>query len=378
MVQLRTANTPFNNRGLGQHKPTLLVRFHLDGLLLLAIAAVMFMGMIILVSAGNQEPGIMPRQFIRLGIAFTLLFIIAQIPIRYFLWVAPMIYLGGIVLLVAVLLVGDIGKGAQRWLDLGFIRFQPSEMMKLAVPLMIAYYFANRPLPCTPVNALVCLVIIVVPVLLIAKQPDLGTSLLIASSGLFGIFLTGLSWKYIISLGLLAICGAPILWLFMHEYQRQRVLMFIDPESDPLGRGYHIIQSKIAIGSGGFFGKGWFEGTQSHLSFLPERSTDFIFAVLAEEFGFVGVVILLILYFLLIFRCAWITAHAQETFPRLLAGSITFTLAIYIIINIGMVSGLLPVVGLPLPLVSYGGTSIVTLMIGFGILNAIQTKDALR
>ncbi len=377
MVQLRTANTPFNNRGLGQHKPDFMTRYHLDGLLLLAIGAVVLMGLIILLSAGNQEPGIMPRQFIRLGIAFTLLVVVAQIPIRYYLWVVPMIYLSGIALLVAVLLIGDIGKGAQRWLDLGVVRFQPSEMMKLAVPMMIAYYFANRPLPCTLTNALVCLTIIIVPVLLIAKQPDLGTSLLIASSGIFGIFLAGLPWKYIITMGVLAICGAPVLWLFMHDYQRQRVLMFIDPESDPLGRGYHIIQSKIAIGSGGFFGKGWFDGTQSHLSFLPERSTDFIFAVLAEEFGFVGVLVLLILYFLLIIRCAWISAHAQETFTRLLAGSITFTLAIYIIINIGMVSGLMPVVGLPLPLVSYGGTSIVTLMAGFGILMAIKTKDAL-
>lgn len=377
MVHLRTANTPFNNRSLGQHRPSIWVRFHMDKLLLLAIGIVTLMGLIVLVSAGNQEEGILGRQLVRLSIAFGLMFVVAQIPLRYYLWVVPYVYVMGLGLLVAVLLVGDVGKGAQRWLDLGVIRFQPSEIMKLTIPMMVAYYFANRPLPCNFKDMVICLIIIVVPVLLIAKQPDLGTSLLIACSGLFGVFLAGLPWKYIFSMGFLAVVAAPVVWMFMHDYQRKRVLMFLNPETDRLGSGYHIIQSKIAIGSGGFFGKGWFEGTQSQLSFLPERSTDFIFAVLAEEMGFVGVLVLLILYFLLIARCAWISAQATETFTRLLAGSITFTLAIYIIINIGMVSDLLPVVGMPLPLVSYGGTSIVTLMAGFGILMAIHTKDAL-
>jgi rod shape determining protein RodA len=377
MVQLRTANTPFHNRGLGQYRPTIWIRFHLDWVLLLAIGAVVLLGLMILASAGNQEEGILLRQLTRLGLAFFVMFIVAQIPIRFYLWAVPYIYIFGIGLLIAVLLVGDVGKGAQRWLDLKFIRFQPSEFMKLAVPMMVAYYFADRPLPCNFKDLVISLVIIVVPVLLIAKQPDLGTSLLIASSGLFAVFLAGLPWKYIFSIAFLAVIGAPVAWLFMHDYQRKRVLMFLNPETDRLGSGYHIIQSKIAIGSGGFFGKGWFEGTQSQLSFLPERSTDFIFAVLAEEWGFVGVLFLLILYFLLIARCAWISSRASDSFTRLVAGSITFTLAIYIVINIGMVSDLLPVVGMPLPLVSYGGTSIVTLMAGFGMLMAIYTKDSL-
>lgn len=377
MVQLRTANTPFNNRGLGQHKPSLWVRFHIDAPLLLMICLVICLGLMILASAGNQEVGILDRQFVRLFIAFSLLVGVAQVPIRYYLWVVPWIYLMGLVLLLAVLVVGDKGKGAQRWLDLKFVRFQPSEIMKLTVPMMVAYYFANRALPCKFKDVVICMMIILVPTLLIAKQPDLGTSLLIASSGLFGIFLAGLPWRYIFSMVFLALIGAPVLWMFMHDYQKKRVLMFLDPETDRLGSGYHIIQSKIAIGSGGFFGKGWFDGTQSQLSFLPERSTDFIFAVLAEEWGFIGVFVLLVLYFLLIARCAWISVRATDTFTRLLAGSITFTLAIYVIINIGMVSDVLPVVGMPLPLISYGGTSIVTLMLGFGILMAIQTKDAL-
>lgn len=377
MVHLRTASTPLLNKSLGQYKPDIWGRLHLDKILMLCLGLVVGLGLLILASAGTQDPGIMTRQAIRLLIAFGLMVVVAQIPIRYYLWVVPWLYLMGLGLLVAVLLVGDVGKGAQRWLDLKVVRFQPSEIMKLTVPMMIAFYFANRPLPCTLKNAVVCMIIIIVPTLLIAKQPDLGTSLLIACSGLFGVFLSGLPWKYIFTMAFLAIVAAPIVWLFMHDYQKKRVLMFLDPESDRLGSGYHIIQSKIAIGSGGFFGKGWFEGTQSQLAFLPERSTDFIFAVLAEEWGFVGVLLLLLLYFLLIARCAWISAQASDTFSRLLAGSITFTLAIYIIINIGMVSDLLPVVGMPLPLISYGGTSIVTLMLGFGILMAIRTKDNL-
>jgi rod shape determining protein RodA len=376
MVQLRTASTPFKSKGLGQHRGTIWDKLHLDWVLLLAISVLVLVGLFILASAGTDDTGIMQRQFIRLLLAFGFLLAVAQIPMRYYLWVVPWVYIMGIGLLVAVLLVGDVGKGAQRWLDLKFVRFQPSEIMKLTVPMMVAYYFANRPLPCKFKDMVVSLVIIMVPVLLIAKQPDLGTSLLIASSGLFCVFLAGLPWKYIFSMAFLAAVAAPVVWLFMHDYQKKRVLMFLNPETDRLGSGYHIIQSKIAIGSGGFFGKGWLEGTQSQLSFLPERSTDFIFAVLAEELGFVGVFFLLILYFLLIARCAWISTQATDTFTRLLAGSITFTLAIYVVINIGMVSDLLPVVGMPLPLISYGGTSIVTLMLGFGILMAIHTKDA--
>lgn len=373
MTQMRTANTPLLNRGLGRKKPSFTERFHIDGWLMIALLVLTFMGLLVLSSAGSQDEGLMLRQYIRLGVAFGMMFLMGQIKPRYYMLLTPWIYAAGLLMLVAVLLIGDVGKGAQRWLDLKVIRFQPSEFMKLAVPMMAAYYFAERPLPCRLRDAAVCMVIIIVPTLLIAKQPDLGTALLIASSGVFVVFLAGLPWRYIFSFSALAAIAAPVLWFFMHDYQKKRVLTFLNPESDPLGSGYHIIQSKIAIGSGGVAGKGWFEGTQSHLEFLPERSTDFIFAVLAEEMGLIGVFILLLIYLAVIGRSAYISMQAQNTYARLLAGSITFTFGIYIIINIGMVSGLLPVVGLPLPLVSYGGTSVVTLMAGFGILMSIQT-----
>jgi rod shape determining protein RodA len=273
--------------------------------------------------------------------------------------------------------MGDIGQGAQRWLDLGFIRFQPSEIMKLAVPMMVVWYLSDKRLPPTGWKLLLAGVLILAPVVLIAKQPDLGTSLLIGSSGFFVLFLAGLSWKLLGGLTLAATAGTPVLWHFMHEYQRQRVITFLNPEQDPLGTGYHIIQSKIAIGSGGLFGKGWLNGTQAHLEFLPERSTDFIFAVLGEEFGLVGIGVLLFVYAFIIVRSLYIATQAQDTFSRLLGGSLAMTFFIYIIVNTGMVTGLLPVVGLPLPLVSYGGTSMVTLMAGFGILMSIHTHRKL-
>ena len=283
------------------------------------------------------------------------------------------IYGAGLILLIAVLLVGEEGKGAQRWLNLGVVRFQPSELMKIAVPLLVAAYLAERPLPPTFSRLTVCFLMVVIPALLIAKQPDLGTALLIASSGLIVIFLSGISWKLIISFLLAAASALPVLWYAMHDYQRQRVLTFLNPESDPLGSGYHIIQSKIAIGSGGLFGRGWLEGTQSQLAFLPERSTDFIFSVIAEEFGLVGVGLLLLLYLAIAGRGLYIASQAQSSFARLLAGSISLTFLVYVIVNVGMVTGLLPVVGVPLPLVSYGGTSMVTLLAGFGILMSIHT-----
>ncbi len=283
------------------------------------------------------------------------------------------IYGAGLMLLVAVLVFGHEGKGAQRWLDLGFFRFQPSELMKLAVPLLVATYLAERPLPPSFGRLLVGLVMIVVPSLLIAKQPDLGTSILIASSGLIVVFLSGISWRLIIGFITLCASALPVLWYVMHDYQRQRVLTLLNPESDPLGAGYHIIQSKIAIGSGGIFGRGWLEGTQSQLAFLPERSTDFIFAVIAEEFGLIGVGVLLVMYLLVAGRGLYIASQAQSSFARLLAGSISITFLVYVFVNVGMVTGLLPVVGVPLPLVSYGGTSMVTLLAGFGILMSIHT-----
>jgi rod shape determining protein RodA len=280
-------------------------------------------------------------------------------------------------LLLAVLFFGDVGKGAQRWLNLGVFKFQPSEMVKLAVPLMIAWYLAKQPLPPKLKTIALTFTLIAIPVGLIAKQPDLGTSLLVGSAGIFALFLAGISWRFIITLFGLAAAAAPVVWINMHNYQKQRVLTFLDPEKDPLGSGYHIIQSKIAIGSGGLFGKGWFNGTQSQLDFLPERHTDFIFAVLSEEFGLVGVLLLLSLYLFVILRGLYIASQAQETFGRLLSGSLILVFFVYLFVNTGMVSGLLPVVGVPLPLVSYGGTSLVTLMAGFGILMSIHTHRKL-
>ena len=298
----------------------------------------------------------------------------AQIPPIIYKRYAPFLYLIGLALLATVLWKGIDAKGAQRWLALpGLPRFQPSEIMKLAVPIMAAKYFSSRTVPATAQSLIGAFFILIVPTLLIAKQPDLGTSLLILSSGIFVVFLAGINWRLIFTGMGLGIAGAPALWLTMHDYQKQRVLTFLSPERDPLGAGWNIIQSKTAIGSGGVSGKGWLEGTQSHLDFLPESSTDFIIAVLAEEFGLMGAAVLLTLYFFIIARGLIISLEAQDTFSRLLAGSITLTFFVYVFVNIGMVSGLLPVVGVPLPLVSVGGTSIVTLMAGFGILMSIQT-----
>jgi rod shape determining protein RodA len=358
-------------------KVSIFQRLHVDPLLLFSILALMGAGLFVLISAANRELGMLDRQLIRFGVALGAMLIVAQIPPRYFRIAVPALFGVGTLLLIMVLIFGTVGGGAQRWLDLKLIRFQPSELMKLVVPMMVAFYFSKRPLPCTFKDVIISLVIIIIPVLLVAKQPDLGTALLIAASGLFVLFLAGLPWRYIIGMVVTAMIAAPALWMVMRDYQKKRVLTFLNPENDPLGAGYHIIQSKIAIGSGGFWGKGWFEGTQSHLEFLPERSTDFIFAVLAEEFGLVGVIVLLGLYSLIILRAAAISMQAQSTFTRLLAGSITLTFGIYVIINIGMVSGVFPVVGIPLPLVSYGGTSIVTLLLGFGILMSISTHRQL-
>ncbi len=346
---------------------------HIDALLLLLLLVVLGLGLMVLYSAGDQSISLIIRQLIRLGTAFFILFILANIHPDRMRDSVYILYGVGLILLVAVLLFGHEGKGAQRWLDLGFFRFQPSELMKLAVPLLVARYLAEYPLPPTVWRLFMGLIMIILPSLLIAKQPDLGTALLIASSGLIVVFLSGISWRIII--GFVTVCAAalPVLWYVMHDYQRQRVLTFINPESDPLGSGYHIIQSKIAIGSGGIFGRGWLEGTQSHLAFLPERSTDFIFAVIAEEFGLVGVGLLLFLYLLVAARGIYIASQAQTSFARLLAGSISLTFLVYVFVNVGMVTGLLPVVGVPLPLISYGGTSMVTLLAGFGILMSIHT-----
>ncbi len=354
-------------------------KVHLDWPLLLGIMLLICYGLAILYSASGESSAMLQRQVVRLSVALIVMILVAQISTRVLKsWAMPL-YILGIVLLVAVLLYGSIGKGAQRWLDFGVFRFQPSELMKLAMPLALAWYFDQRRLPPKKRELFVAALAILLPAALIARQPDLGTSLLIASSGVFVIFLAGIKWRMIAALSISLAAYIPLHWqYFMHEYQRQRVRTFLTPESDPLGAGYHIIQSKIAIGSGGFYGKGWLNGTQSQLDFLPERHTDFIFSVLAEEFGFLGVVLLLLLYLFIIGRCLFLASQAQDSFSRLAIGALTLIFFIYVLVNIGMVSGILPVVGLPLPLISYGGTSLVTLMAGFGVIMGVHTHRRLH
>lgn len=355
----------------------LLQRLHIDLPLLLSLLTLAGIGLFVLFSASGQDEAMVMRQLGRIALAFFIMFAIAQLsPSALSFW-SPWIYAAGLLLLLAVLLLGDIGKGAQRWLDIGIFRFQPSEIMKLAVPMMIARFLADAHLPPNRKRLFFGAILIVIPALLVAKQPDLGTALLIACAGCFVLFLAGLSWRFI-TLSLVAIAAsAPFVWNLLREYQQQRILTLLNPQNDPLGTGYHIIQSTIAIGSGGIYGKGWLNGTQSHLDFLPERNTDFIFAVFSEEFGFFGILLLLLIYIFIISRGLIIAVQSQDTYSRLLAGSLSLTFFVYLFVNIGMVSGLLPVVGVPLPLVSYGGTSIVTLMAAFGILMSIQTHRKL-
>jgi rod shape determining protein RodA len=356
---------------------TFLQSIHIDGILLSCLFLLCTAGLMVLYSASNQNPRIVDFQAIHFLFSFCILFIMAQIPPAALQRFAPLVYLLGLLLLIVVLAMGHIGKGAQRWLNVGMMRFQPAELMKLAIPLLLAWYYHRIHLPITLKSVLAAIPIILIPALLTAKQPDLSTAILLFIAGASVLFLAGLSWQIITStLTTLAIC-IPFAWFFLHDYQRQRVMTFLNPENDPLGAGYHIIQSKIAIGSGGMFGKGWLNGTQSNLHFLPEHSTDFIFAVCGEEFGFIGSTILILLYMLIIFRGISITIHAQDTFSRLLAGSITFTFFASFFINMGMVTGMLPVMGIPLPLISYGGSSMVTMMASFGILMSIQTHRKL-
>jgi rod shape determining protein RodA len=351
---------------------------HLDWPLLGGLLLLSCVGLVVLYSASGQDLEHVWRQIVRLGLAFGVMFGVAQIPPHQLERWTPWLFGAGVLMLIAVEIAGDISKGAQRWLDLGFVRFQPSEIMKVAVPMMVAWYLAENRLPPSNKAIAISALLIFVPVGLIALQPDLGTSLLVMAAGVFVVLLSGISWRFIGFTALLGACALPLMWFFgMHDYQRQRVLTFIDPESDPLGTGYHIIQSMIAIGSGGLYGKGWLNGTQSQLEFIPERSTDFIFAVFAEEFGFFGIVVLLAIYLFIILRGLYIATQAQDSFTRLLAGSLAITFFVYVAVNIGMVSGLLPVVGVPLPLISYGGTSMITLMTGFGILMSIQTHRKL-
>lgn len=354
-----------------------LYRAHLDLPLLTMICCALAMGGFVLFSASGTDVDMLLRQGARIGAALLVMLVVAQINVAWIRRVAPWVYGVGTVMLVLVLISGEMGGGAQRWLDIG-IRFQPSEVMKLAVPAMLAWLLHDRPLPPSMLLNGVLLLLIAVPVAMIALQPDLGTAIMIALTGVTVIFVAGISLVYVIAAVPVAAGSALILWNFyMHDYQKQRVLTLLDPEKDPLGAGYHIIQSKIAIGSGGMFGKGWLNGSQGQLEFLPERTTDFIFAVIGEEFGFIGVTVLLTLYLLIVVRGFMIAAAAQDTFSRLLAGSISLTFFFYVFVNTAMVTGLLPVVGVPLPLVSAGGTSMVTLLAGFGILMSIQTHRKL-
>lgn len=346
---------------------------HLDPWLMGLLLLLMGSGLVVLYSASGQHAEMVVGQVLRFGVALTIMVGLAQLPPTTFLRWAPLAYGAGVVMLLAVELVGDIGMGAQRWLEIpGIIRFQPSEMMKLATPLMVAAYLSRTGLPPRLRHLAVAALIIGAPVVLIAMQPDLGTSILVASAALIVVLLAGLSWRLIACFMLLAGAALPLLWINLQDYQRQRVLTFLNPESDPLGAGWNIIQSTTAIGSGGIQGKGWLEGTQSRLEFLPERHTDFIIAVLGEEFGLVGMTALLALYLVIVCRGLWLAAGAQDTFGRLVAGSIILTFFIYVFVNVGMVSGILPVVGVPLPLISYGGTSSVTLLAGFGILMSVH------
>ncbi len=350
-------------------------RLHLDPVLLVLLLALITAGLFVLYSGSDGSWETVERQIIRFGLALVVMFVFAQLdPHVYKRW-SPWLFAVGMVALVAVLLVGVGAKGAQRWLQLpGMPRFQPSEFMKLAVPMMLAWYMSRQTLPPRLPAVLASLVLVFLPTILIAKQPDLGTAMLVAVAGLFVLFFAGISWKLVGGFAGLAGLAAPLMWFFvMRDYQKQRILTLLDPQSDPLGAGWNIIQSKTAIGSGGLIGKGFLQGTQSHLDFLPESHTDFIVAVLAEEFGFIGVVALITLYLLIIARCMYIATHAQDSYSRLLAGSLSLTFFIYVFVNIGMVSGILPIVGVPLPLISYGGTSAVTLLAGFGILMSIHT-----
>lgn len=358
-----------------QRRGGLMARLHLDPLLLLLLAMVMGFGLVILYSAGESGIAIVHSQGLRIGVGLLVMLFFAQLdPMLYRRW-SPWLYLAGVISLVLVLLFGAGAQGAQRWLALpGLPRFQPSEFMKLGVPLMVAWFLAQLALPPRFFSTLLVLGLIALPAALIIAQPDLGTALLVSCAGLAVLFLAGLSWKLITLMAVAGGSSIPVLWLFvMRDYQKERVLTLLNPGGDPLGAGWNITQSKAAIGSGGLHGKGWGEGTQSHLDFLPESHTDFILAVLAEEFGFVGVTLLLVLYALIVIRCLFIAAMAQTSFSRLLAGGLAIIFFMYVVVNVAMVSGLMPVVGVPLPLVSFGGTSIVTLLAGFGILMAVHT-----
>jgi len=358
-------------------RPGLASRLHIDIPLLLLLLVLTDYGLVVLYSGSSKSLDAVIRQGRYFLLAYAVMFTVAQISLARLMRWAPWFYLLGVALLVAVMVAGVGAKGAQRWLSIGGFRFQPSEIMKLVLPLTIAWYLADRSLPPRFFPILVALALVLVPTALILQQPDLGTSLLIAASGLFVLFVAGMGWGYILGAAVLAIAGSWPMWMFvLRDYQKQRILTLLDPEADKLGAGWNIIQSKTAIGSGGWEGKGWTDGTQSHLDFLPESHTDFIIAVLSEEFGLRGVLVLMTIYLLILLRGFWIGINARSSFGRMVAGSLTLTFFVYIFVNMGMVAGVLPVVGVPLPLVSAGGTSAISLMAAFGILMAVSTEKS--
>lgn len=359
----------------------------LDGPLTLLLLILVGYATVVMVSASPERLGMLA---LNTGVAFVVMWVAARTPPSRMMSAALPLYVVGVLLLIAVALFGDVSKGARRWLNIGVTRIQPSELLKIAVPLTLAWYFQSREGMLRAKDFFIAAGLLLLPVALIAKQPDLGTAILVAAAGFYVLFFAGLAWRLILPVALVGIvgigaivamgdtiCQPGVEWPGLREYQKHRVCTLLDPTSDPLGKGFHIIQSTIAIGSGGVFGKGWLQGTQSQLEFLPERHTDFIFAVFSEEFGLVGVALLLVIYLYIISRCLFISMQAQNSFERLLGGALTLTFFVYVFVNMGMVSGILPVVGVPLPLVSYGGTSMVTLMAGFGVLMSIQTHRRL-
>jgi rod shape determining protein RodA len=363
-------------------KPSLLARLRrqvmvLDTPLMVGLALLVAISAVTMYSAAVDYDGRMLDHVRNLSIAFVVMWIVASFPLQWLMRSAVPVYLTALALLIAVALFGDIAKGARRWLDLGFTRIQPSELMKIAMPLMLAWYFQQREGARRWYDFAIAAALLGVPVFLIARQPDLGTAMLVSAAGIYVIFFAGLSWKVIVGSIVAGLAALPVLWSVMHDYQRQRILTLLDPTSDPLGKGFHIIQSTIAVGSGGIWGKGWLEGTQAHLEFVPERTTDFVFAVFSEEFGLIGNAALLAVYLLLIGRGLMIAAYGATVFARLLAGSITLILFTYIFVNMGMVTGIVPVVGVPLPLMSYGGTATLTIGLAFGLLMSISRQRRL-
>ncbi|HUX81728.1 MAG TPA: rod shape-determining protein RodA [Halothiobacillus sp.] len=350
-------------------------RIRYDPVLLFFLMLIAAIGLVAGYSASEQSVIWVEKSAFRFVLAFLLMLLIAQIPQRLFFAVAPWLFAGVVLMLVAVWLVGDVGKGARRWLDLGFIRFQPAEILKIGMPMMLAWFLSKRPSPPRFVDVVIALTLLAVPTVLIVMQPDLGTAILVMMAGLFVLFFAGLSWYYMFGFAAVISAAAPLMWFYvMHDYQKERILTLFNPMADPLGAGYHTIQSMIAIGSGGIWGKGWLQGTQSHLNFLPEGTTDFILAVYAEEFGLMGLIILFSLYLAVIWRGLYIAAYAESVAGRLLAAAISMTFMVYVFVNAGMVIGILPVVGVPLPLMSYGGTALVTIMVALGMLMSIRTQ----